>query len=234
MQFYKVIAMITDEKWAEENNDRRVMQKRTRQIARKSDEFNQLQGGKTYYFISDIGDDEVTAGIIDSGTEDKTKQIRAFFKFVDISAGDFYVDEITFSSMRNLLGSADRDDYINDDDEVLEKFELDRIGGRYVRGVEYGENLLDEAPCKEALFAKADELLAADTLTPELSRIYSGRANAKAFGHPVHYMIETDDRDTRKALSRTLLQALLANDRLQSRRYCFIDFRPGQDFSKLV
>lgn len=79
MQFYKVIATLTNEKWTEENNDRRVMQQRTRRIARKSDEFNQLQGGKTYYFISDIGKDEVTVGIIDSGTGDKTKQIRAFF-----------------------------------------------------------------------------------------------------------------------------------------------------------
>jgi len=229
-----VIATLTNEKWTEENNDRRVMQQRTRRIARKSDEFNQLQGGKTYYFISDIGNDEVTVGIIDSGTGDKTKQIRAFFKSVDIAAKEFDVDEITFSSMRNLLSCADRNDYIGDDDEVLEKFELDRINGRYVRGIEYGENLLDEITCKEELLAKANELLANDTLTPELERIYSRKTNAKAFGHPVHYMIETDDRDTRKALSRTLLQALFDNHRLQSRRYCFVDFKPGQDFSKLV
>lgn len=234
MQFYKVIATLTNEKWTEENNDRRVMQQRTRRIARKSDEFNQLQGGKTYYFISDIGNDEVTVGIIDSGTGDKTKQIRAFFKSVDIAAKEFDVDEITFSSMHNLLSCADRNDYIGDDDEVLEKFELDRINGRYVRGIEYGENLLDEITCKEELLAKANELLANDTLTPELERIYSRKTNAKAFGHPVHYMIETDDRDTRKALSRTLLQALFDNHRLQSRRYCFVDFKPGQDFSKLV
>lgn len=234
MQFYKVIATLTNEKWTEENNDRRVMQQRTRRIARKSDEFNQLQGGKTYYFISDIGNDEVTVGIIDSGTGDKTKQIRAFFKSVDIAAKEFDVDEITFSSMRNLLSCADRNDYIGDDDEVLEKFELDRINGRYVRGIEYGENLLNEITCKEELLAKANELLANDTLTPELERIYSRKTNAKAFGHPVHYMIETDDRDTRKALSRTLLQALFDNHRLQSRRYCFVDFKPGQDFSKLV
>lgn len=136
--------------------------------------------------------------------------------------------------MRNLLSCADRNDYIGDDDEVLEKFELDRINGRYVCGIEYGENLLDEITCKEELLAKANELLANDTLTPELERIYSRKTNAKAFGHPVHYMIETDDRDTRKALSRTLLQALFDNHRLQSRRYCFVDFKPGQDFSKLV
>ncbi|MCH5170498.1 MAG: AAA family ATPase [Oscillospiraceae bacterium] len=234
MQFYKVIGIVADEKWTEENNDRRIMQQRARRIARKSEEFNQIQGGNSCYFISDIGNDEVTVGIIDSGMGDKTKQIRAFFRSLEIDVHDFDVDEITFSSMRNLLGSANRNDYISDDDEVLEKFELDRINGRYVRGIEYGENLLNEITQKEELFAKSNELLTSDTLTPELERIYSGKTCSKAFGHPVHYMIETNDRDTRKVLSRTLLQALFDNKRLQSRRYCFIDFKPGQDFSKLV
>lgn len=96
------------------------------------------------------------------------------------------------------------------------------------------ENLLDEITCKEELLAKAAEPLATDTLMPELKRIFSGRTNSKAFGHPVHYMIQTDDLDTRKALSRTLLQASSDNKSLQGRRYCFIDFRPWQNFSKLV
>lgn len=40
MLFYKVVGMISDEKWAEENNDCRIRQQRIRQIARKSDEFS--------------------------------------------------------------------------------------------------------------------------------------------------------------------------------------------------
>ena len=234
MQFYKVTGTVADEKWAEENNDRRVLKQLVRRIARKSDEFYQLQSGRAYYFVSDIENDEVTVGIIDSGTGEKAKQIRAFFKSVEIDVRDFDIDEITFSSMRSLLGNANRSDYIGNDGEVLEKFELDRINDRYVRGFEYGENLLRDVTCKEELFTKAEELLVTDTLTPELERIYSGKSSSAAYGHPVHYMIETDDRDTRKALSRTLLQALFDNNRLQGRRYCFIDFKPGQDFSKYI
>lgn len=231
MQFYKVTGIVTDEKWAEENNDRRILLQRARQIARKSDDFNQRLGGKSYYFVSDIGDGEVAAGIIDSGMSDNKKDTRAFFKSVNIAVRDFDVSEITFSSMKNLLNSAERGDYIEDDDEVLEKFDLE-ILARYMRGIEYGENLLDEVICKAELFAKADELLAKETLAAELERIYTGRSGSKAFGHPVHYMIETDDRDARKSLSQTLLHALYDNKRLQGRRYCYIDFKPGQDFSK--
>ena len=56
----------------------------------------------------------------------------------------------------------------------------------------------------------------------------------KAGGHPVHYMIQTDDSDTRKGMVRLLLQALYANNRLQSKRYSFLDFRPGEGISKTV
>ena len=234
MQFYKVTGTVADEKWAEENNDCRVFQPRVRRIALKSNEFNQLQNGRSYYFISGIGNNEVTAGIIDSDTDDRTKQILEFFKSVEIDVKDFDIDEITFSSTRSLLCNAENNDYISNEDVVLKKFELDRICGYYGGGIEYGENLLNGVTCKEKLFAKSDELLATETLTPELERIYSEKTDSKAIGHPVHYMIETDDRDTRKALSQTLLQALFENNRLQGRRYCFIDFKPGQEFSKLA
>lgn len=236
MLFYKVVGYVADEKWAEESNDRRILRQRARRITRKSDEFNQLQGGRSYYFISEIENGEVTAGIIDSGIYDKAKQVRAFFKSIDIDVRDFYVDEITFSSMCNLLSIASRNDCIGNECEVLEKFGLDRIktNSRFGRGIEYDENLLDEISCKEELFSKANDLLASDTLTPELERIYSKKSSSKALGHPVHYMIETDDLDTRTAFYGTVLHALFDNKRLQSRRYCFIDFKPGQDFSKLA
>ena len=84
------------------------------------------------------------------------------------------------------------------------------------------------------MYETSAKLLAEKTMNPELDRIFKGKRNTKAFGHPVHYFIETDDRDTRKVMYYTLLQALYANDRLKSRRYCFVDFKPGQDFSRIV
>ena len=53
----------------------------------------------------------------------------------------------------------------------------------------------------------------------------------KAIGHPVHYMVQTDDSDIRQKLCRLLLQALYANGRLRSRRCCLVRFCPGEQFS---
>ena len=50
----------------------------------------------------------------------------------------------------------------------------------------------------------------------------------------VHYLIQTDDRETREGTFRLLLQALYANNRLQNKRYCFFNFIPGENFSSMV
>lgn len=132
-----------------------------------------------------------------------------------------------------MLGCANRNDYINDDDEVLEQFELDKLNGRFGRGIEYGENILDGCD-KRSVYHCAHKFLAKDTFVPELDRIYAGSAKHNVSGHPVHYMIQTDDRETRKGMFRVLLQALYANNRILSKRYCFLDFRPGENFSSAV
>ena len=234
MLFYKVTAMLTDEKWCEENNDRRVKQERTRAIDAKSEDFNQKNGGEDYYFVSDIGSDQITGGIISADPVDTSKKAQAFFAAIKVKAGDIMLNEITLSSMDTLLRNASRWDFIDDNDEVLERFDLDRIKQRYCEGVEYTENLLTEAASRDSLYKASGMLLAEETLTAELDRIYSGKKNRKAFGHPVHYFIETDDRDTRKDLTNTLLQALYENHRLQSRRYCTVEFNPGQSFSRVI
>lgn len=233
MLFYKATAMLGDEKWVEGNNDRRVKEERTRQIAGKSEDYNERYKKGTYCFISNLGLNEITCGIISPSSIDAKKLARSYFKYLGIIAKDLDVYEITFSSMKNLLSSADRCNYIEDDDDVLERFDLDKISG-YNYGIEYGENLLGEVTDRSSLYESSRKLLAEETLRPELDRIYSKKTNTKAFGHPVHYMIETDDRDTRKELSHTLLQALYDNDRIKSRRYCFIDFFPGRNFSHIV
>lgn len=234
MQFYKVTATLSDEKWSEENNDYRVRDERKRKIMSMSEEFNQRNGDECFCFVSTIRCNVITCGIISADCADMHKKLNDFFKTIKVKVRDIKTDEITFGSICSLLTTASHGDYINDYDEVLERFELDRINGRHFRGIEFGENLLDSYISKISLYETSAKLLAEKTMNPELDRIFKGKRNTKAFGHPVHYFIETDDRDTRKVMYRTLLQALYANDRLNSRRYCFVDFKPGQDFSHIV
>ena len=233
MLFYKVNAMLEDEKWAEENNDRRIKQERVRLLAEKAEDYNSHDKKGNFCFIAGI-DDSILCGIISYESIDAVKSSQSFFKYLGIATDTPVVNEVTFNTIRNMLSMADHNNFISEDDDVLEQFELDKIGGRGFHTIDYGENLLNNKGNKALLYKTSKELLARETLGPELDRIYFGKPNCKASGHPVHYIIETDDRDTRKSLYRTLLQALYDNNRIKSRRYCFLDFKPGQSFARIV
>lgn len=233
MLFYKISAILTNEKWLEENIDQKNKYERARQQAEKISDYNDQNRQEFYIYISNIRGKNITGGIILPFKTEFLKITKSFFKSLGISAKDLDVREITFSSMQNLLNSAARNDFINSSDEVLERFGLDRLSNRY-RYLEYGENLINNFTDNETLYEASKRLLCEDTLNIELDRIFSGKKKTNAFGHPVHYFIETDNRETRKSISRTILQALYNNGRINSRRYCFIDFKPGNDFSKLL
>lgn len=83
---------------------------------------------------------------------------------------------------------------------------------------------MDEAR-KDEIYAKAERLFTKDCLLPELDRIYAGGASAKIVGHPVHYLIQTDDAGIRREMIQSLLPSLYANGRLQNRRYSSVYFR---------
>ncbi len=94
----------------------------------------------------------------------------------------------------------------------------------------YDEKIIDKA-ARSTVYREADTFSAGESLRPELDRIYAGKSMKKAIGHPVHYMVQTDDSDIRQKLCRLLLQALYANGRLRSRRCCLVRFCPGEQFS---
>lgn len=233
MQFYRYAGFTVSEKWAKENDNRRVMREKVRKISMKTNSFNQNQQRKAYAFVSDASQDTVTIGIIIKNYTDIHKLISGYLQSIEMELKDTCLEEITFNTLRNMLGCANRNDYINDDDEVLEQFELDKLNGRFGRGIEYGENILDGCD-KRSVYDCAHKFLAKDTFVPELDRIYAGSAKHNVSGHPVHYMIQTDDRKTRKGMFRVLLQALYANSRILSKRYCFLNIRPGENFSRAV
>lgn len=172
---------------------------------------------KAYAFVTDASEDTVTIGIIVRNYADVHKLISGYLQAIEMELKDTCLEEITFNNFRNMLSCADRYDYINDDDEVLEQFDLDKLNARFGRSVEYGENILDCCD-KKSVYNEARRFLAKDTFIPELDRIYAGSTKHKVSGHPVHYMIQTDDGETRKGMLRVLLQALYANSRILSKR----------------
>ena len=233
MMFYRVEGFITDEKWAERNNDRRVMRENVRRIARRSVEFNGKHQRKAFFYVADASEDTITVGVICREPSILENQIPSFLNGIALELRDICVEEITFNFAYSMLQSASRNDYIRDYDDILELFELDKLVGRYARGTDFSEYMIEEVRKTEA-FRTAEHFLASDTLIPELLRIYEGRHSGKATGHPVHYMIQTDEQNTRKGMYQLLLQALYTNNRIESKRYCLLDFKPGENFSRTV
>lgn len=233
MQFYKFEGFTTDKKWSEENDDRRVMREKIKKIAIKSDGFNRKLKGKAFFFVTDASDGIVTIGVILKDIKKFEKMLESYLKTIELELEDTCLEETTFDSIQSMLRFADRDNYIDDEDKVLQQYELDKLISGYGRGVEYEESIMEENK-KSNIYAEAKNILSNETLIPELNRIYAGKTNSNVEGHPVHYMIQTDDRNIRDNMWRLLLQALYANGRLKSKRYCFVDFRPGKLYSNTV
>ena len=185
-------------------------------------------------FVSDLSDTLITLGLITREFIDPIKASKKFLSYLTLKVSGLTVDEITIGKMESLLNAANRYDYIDDDDDILEQFELDKITGRVGRGLVFGENLTKKEQSREESLAIAERHFMTETLSPEFDRIYAARSNMRAPGHPVHYMLEVDDRDTRRDIYRAVLDALYSNDRLESRRYAFLDFRPGENYSRMA
>ena len=231
MLFYKVTGIMEANEAPEE--DRRVRRENQRKIEMKSEEFNRNHSSNSFYFISEIDNTVVTAGVIADNKNKVESDLAEFFKYLDLTLKDVSINEITFNGIENLLGAANRWDYIEDDDDIMERFGLDKITGRCGRGIAFGDNIIEDCT-KEKIYESARKYLLNETFIPELDRIYSAKPNSKVYGHPVHYMIQTDDMDTRKDVYNLLLQALYENNRLSSRRYSFLNFRPGDRFSEMA
>ena len=230
MFFYKLQGVCAEIAGQE---DRQVKRELSRKIARGTVDYNS-NNSDSFLFVSDIVEDIVTIGLITKDFIHPTKSAKAFAAFLELDIQDVTVDEITLGKMEHLLNTANRCDFIEDDDDVLEQFELHKITGRMGRNLLYGENLTKDEVGKEELLANAKKYFMTETLVPEIERIYAGKKNVKAAGHPVHYIVECDDRDTRREIYKTLLDGLYANYRLDSRRYAFLDFRPGENYSQMA
>ena len=231
MQFYKFTGINTDESWTQANGNRQVMHDNISELSLKSRTFNEKLGGKAFFFMTRATDRTFVAGAICAKAMDISAQIQSYLDMLNLKVKDIQMEEITLTTTFTLLRTADRLDYIEDDDEILEQFGLDKLTGRFCRNLDYGENLIQSAN-KTAIYKYAESYLMKAPLVAELDRIYMGRSKGRTNGHPVHYMVQTDDADTRRGACQLLLQALYANHRLCNKRYCFVDFFPGEGISE--
>ena len=228
MQFFKICAELNNEKGNENEFKKSNKKEEARKILSKTEDFNKTNNVK-YCFLADMCGEELTLGVIATKTIDVNKFATEYLKFLGISAKINCWSEITFGNIENLINHASRS-YIDDEFDIFERFGIQSLSNSRVL---FGENIIEFAN-KETQIKNASNLYMSKSLLPELERIYEGSKYIHSTGHPVHYIFETDNKDTRRENYRILLDALYTNSRIKSSRYTFINVSPDSSHTNFT
>lgn len=222
MLFYKIEAIVTDENIIPDTRDRGSRSEFASKFKDNSENFYRKQKENKYMFVSAAEDKKLKLGLISIAPTNAKDDFWKYIKPLGIEISNISAEEITLRSLNSMLSCAERNSYISDDDEILDRFALGCLVGHRSYS-DYGESLIEETTKTEQL-KTASEFLMEGTLTPEIERIYAIPSTSKICGHPVHYILRTDDKENRKTIYKTLLSALYQNNRIKSKRYCFVDY----------
>ena len=216
MQYYRFTGVWDSYHEPTENRAAKALR---RELATKTDSFNLKNTGKVYMFISSLSESSVIIGAVMMSRYKQERILEAFSKKLGMELSSDEKEEITFDSLQNMLRSAHYDDFIQDDDTVLRKLGLYSLR-RY--GFEFSEVLIDGLD-KDEIYKNARRLLMDRTLLPELGRIYASAPKNGTYGHPVHYMVMTDDGETRRVSLDSLLNGLFSQERIRSKRVSVVN-----------
>jgi len=127
-------------------------------------------------------------------------------------------EEVTFCDFRALLKQSINENYsyFNYEENILKHFGINDLAGRL--SIDYNEVMMIRPFPKRRLFTEARSLQCADSIIPELERIYQPPAEPVP-GHPVHYIVRCDNDYICDNVYKLLISALYANNRLGSRRH---------------
>lgn len=222
MLFYRIDATLTNFKMSADKNKADI----AREIQSNCDIFYHKCKRSFYFYVTSIQDNKISAGCIAKTKVMFSKALDAFLNINKFLAENVECEEISLRATNSLLERAWHNNFIANDYDILKLFQLDEIIQPNFIG--FGEYFSEEHTFKSSLKLQAAKLLCADTLIPELDRIYSGAKKEFTIGNPVHYLIQTDSEAIREKIVEVLMSALYANNRLQSRRYCAVSYKDGE------
>ena len=227
MLFVKCRGILSDkktmDKFAEE--DYRVLRKFESFIQKKT--YEQRMFGNNFFFISDVDEYNVIIGAIVEGMKSFERRLQKYAASLELKLTDIDYEEVTFESLTDLIENADSNSFIRGSSQIFEYYGLSKLQRRWNR--DYAERVISKSD-KSDIFDKAHTLYIQKTLIPELERIYEGNTNERVIGHPVHYMIQSDDEETRDTTIELLIQSLYNNNRISSKRVTSVEFSTDYRF----
>ena len=231
MKFYKIMAAVVRNDYKKEGEERHNYSRTERNhIAFAGDDISRV-GDDEFFFLVEFPDEVMTIGIICKNRYFSRQKLLDWVNVLGFDIDNVMEKETTFRELSAMLSFADENNFIGSDNEVLSEYGLDRADCQIGRSVDCYENLLDGPKSEKTVMKEAERLFAKETLNPEIGRIYAGRKGRGMAGHPVHYMVQCDDYDTRREIYRTILHALYSNDRIMNLRYIYFDVNAGDELS---
>ena len=229
MQYFKIDGVMTNRELAEKCSDRRNSSDVANMFAYQTSEFNKKNCKDGLFFVYAINGMRMQLCAITFTDNYIEKNLVRFMKCINTRLVEVNVEEDIYSGFESMLRTAYRQDYVEDDDDIKTMADLDSMSRHWGRFSGWDENLICTGGLDQAQALKAsDSFLGYGVFAEELGRIFAGKA-VKVAGHPVHYLIQTDSRDNRKEMYRTLLGCLFNRGRIHNRRYTYLDLNGSSD-----
>ena len=130
------------------------------------------------------------------------KYVEDFFNLNMVKYVKLDIKETTYEEFMRMIRMAERYNYVDDVENLLDNFKIGDLNFRRGR-VDINERMIiDES--KKLIINTAKQQFTRESLIEEINRIYMGSEKRNIFGHPVHYMIESDDINNKKESFRVL------------------------------
>lgn len=228
MEYYKADCVINDANYAKSLDDPKIMRSVTRKLCDRTKAFNSSRADRSYTFIVTLDETDAAIGVLAEIGADAEAIVRDFIDAVRLPADFERIEDTTFDKIQAMMRLSNRNDLSSDRDEIMRSLGLRELNERdnFGDSISMKECILEKRVTLERGEAETALTPMAGGLTEELRRIYTAPLKTVK-GHPVHYIIESDEPGTSETACRILLNALCSAGRLESRRATFVDMNDG-------
>ena len=140
---------------------------------------------------------------------------------IDLEVVDISAKEITFFRFAELLEKASKNNFIDDEDDELDRLGVDDIR-RFCGTDRLSEEICEQISDERSALEKARAIVCFPDLEDEISRIFSAKTVSGPKYHPVHYVLMSDNVEQRRMARNLIIGSLHLACRLSSLRMCLV------------
>ena len=178
---------------------------------------NEKQDYNVFFFVSEVSERTISlcAAVGSKSRRDVNEMAFNFATGLGLEVKTVSGSEILIRKYAQEAHRADRRDYIDDEDITLSRVSLGTL--RRCTSDHFSEEMLEGGLSYEKAIECAKNLHFGTSLVDEINRIYADVPRGY-YGHPVHYILQSDNETICEEVSSLLVRSLISVGRLKSRR----------------